>query len=494
MLDRMARSSFLMLKPCNAQAILCNVRSTAAVLTRLATGVIITVFGGLLVLGGLGPAGASGATDPSGNGVGIYPTNVSFTKALRGGEYLQTIGVINGSSAPRVFRFSLQGPLAPWLAVVYPSDPSVRLSTVTAPPGTTTVQLRLEVPPHTAEGAYTGALNVVGQPLKGSYSKGASPVSVGVQIKVNAQVTGTQVIAGALIDVRSYPAIEVGDPLTVFSLIRNLSNVILAPVFRLKITRGAALVYDKTSTGEWMIPGSLSTLQVDWPGADTRSQVLGTYQAQLNVSFPGLSLGTRELNFQLDPYGYLHRSGRLLALELLNHPKVGSAAYVGASLVNTGAVQADSTFVGQLYRNGVLLRGVTSYQVLLAPGGRGIATLIVALSQGGLYRVTGVGNFAGAQSNSLSLSFRLSSPPFPILYPIAGGAAIVLLALALMWRISRRSRRSKRFRRTTRYDNYGAPRQLRAHSPGGAHARGGAHGRRAHARGEPSPSGQVRGP
>jgi hypothetical protein len=408
----------------------------------VATCVIVTVFGGLLVLAGIGPAGASGATDPSGNGVGIYPSNVSFTTTLRGGEYLQTIGIINGSSESRVFRFSLQGSLAPWLTIVASSNPSVRLSTVTAAPGTTTVQLRLEVPLHTAKGTYTGALDVVGQPLKGSYPKGASPVSVGVQVNVTAHVTGTQVIAGALIDVSSYPAIEVGDPLPIFSLIRNSSNVTVAPVFRLRITRGDAVVYDKTSSGEGLIPGSLSKSEVVWPGANTRSQVIGTYEVHLNVLFPGLLLGARELSFQLDPYGYLHRSGRLLSLELLNHPKIGSAADVGASLVNTGAVQADSSFVGELYRNGVLLRGVTSFQVLLTPGESGVATLIVALPQGGLYRITGVGSFAGAQSNSLSLSFRLDSPPFPILYPIAGGAAIVLLTLALLWRRSKRFRRS----------------------------------------------------
>jgi hypothetical protein len=469
---------------------------------RWATAVIIATFGTTLVFSALGPASASDAANPSGNGVGVYPTSVSFAKALRGGEYLETIGVINGSAKPRVFRFLLHGRLASWLAIVDRSDPSKTLSKVTIAPGSAIVQLRLQVPPRTADGTYTGALEVVGQPLKGSYPKGASPVSVGVQVEVSAQVTGTQVIAGALIDVNTYPAIEVGDSLPIFSLIRNSSNVVVAPVFRLRITRGDAVVYNETLPGEGIRPGSVSKLEVDWPGADTRSQVLGTYIAQLKVLFPGRSLGTRELRFRLDPYGYLHRSGRLLRLALLNHPKIGLAADIGASLFNTGAVQADTTFVGRIYRNGVLLRGVTSFQVLLLPGERGVATLIVAVPKDGFYRITGVGSFAGAQSNPLTVSFRLGSPPFPIVYPLAAGAAIVLLALALMWR--RRSRRSKRFRPiVTRYVSNGAPKQP-AHARGAgtrgregqarpAHARG-SHNRGAHGRKVPSLGGRVRAP
>ena len=500
--EQTARSSLLMLKPCKVPVIVLEVRGArATVLVRLATAVVTAVFGAALAFGAPSPAGAA---NPTGNGVGVYPTNIRFAKALRGGEYLETIVVLNGSSHPRAFRFVLLGHLAHWLAVVDSRDPSKSLSSVTIAPGSAAVQLRLQVPPRTADGTYAGALEVVGLPLKGAYAKGSSPVSVGVQVAVSAQVTGTEVIAGALINVNTYPAIEVGDPLPVFSLIRNSSNVVVAPVFGLRITRGRAIVYDENLPGEGIRPGSLSRLEVAWPGADTRSQVLGTYEAHLTVMFSGHRLGTRELRFQLDPYGYLHRSGRLVRLALLNQPKIGSAADVGASLVNTGAVQADSSFVGRIYRNGVLLRGVRSFQVLLLPGERGVATLIVAVTKDGLYRITGVGNFAGAQSNPLTLSFNLdTASSFPVLYPIAAAAAIVLLALALLWRRSRRSRRSFRPKLVS-YASNGAPKQVRAHARGAAtperegqvrraHARGphprGAHGRRA-----PSQGGRVRTP
>lgn len=436
-------------------------------MTRVAVCAILTVFAGLSILGRVGQAGASG---PS-NAVGIYPSSVSFTKVLRGGEYLQTIGIINGSSQHRVFRFSLHGRMARWLTIVARGNLLMRRSTVTVPPGTSTVQLRLEVPPQTVDGTYTGALDIVARPLKGSHPEGSIPVSVGVQVDVSAQVTGTQVIAGALINVSSYRAIEVGDPLPIFSTIKNSSNVIVSPVFRLRITRGNKVVYDHTSLGQGLIPGSLSKSEVVWPGPDTGSQVLGAYEVHLSVLFPSHSLGTRELSFHLDPQGSLRRGGRLLSLKLLDHPKVGDAAYVGASLVNTGEVQADSSFEGELYRNGVLLGSVTSFGILLAPGQSGVATLTVKLPQDGTYRITGVGSFAGAQSNSLSLSFRLGSPTFPILYPIAGGAAVVLLALFLLWRRSTRNRPEVSRSQGGRDQLQGPRRHRHAHRPSRRHVK-----------------------
>jgi hypothetical protein len=476
-----------MLKPLRPVVILLHVkRPGIRALARVGVAAALLVLALLLTV-----ADARGSTG-TGNGVGVYPSVVNFSNSLRGGDYLETIGLINGSPRPRVFRFSLAGPMARWLSVIDDSVPYSRLSSVTIPPGTTTVELRLEVPPRTANGSYSGALDVLAEAPKGPYPKGATPVSVSVVVAVTARVTGTQVIAGTLISVSSYPAIEVGDILPVFSRIRNSSNVVVAPVYKLRISRGSTVVYDNTSLGEGIPPGTLAQQQVEWPGTDTRSQPLGRYEVQLSVLFGQLSLGTRSLSFQLDPYGYLHRSGRLLGLELLNKPKLGDAADIGAVLVNTGAVQADSRFVGRLYRNGALVRGVTSYQLLLLPGTRGVATLVVNLPSNGLYRLTGVGDFAGAESNALTLSFQVGSSPFPVLYPILGAAGVLLcVGFWLSWRRPRPPRRSAPPLRSY-VSNGDAPRRFTAARSRGVHAKAPRSEPR-HERGSPGRANGARG-
>jgi hypothetical protein len=121
-----------------------------------------------------------------------------------------------------------------------------------------------------------------------------------------------------------------------------------------------------------------------------------------------------------------------LTLKLANHPHVGYSAEVQASVESTGQVQEETSFVGQLYLNGALLRGVKSpVPILLQPGQSGVITMPLPVARNGLYRLTGNANFAGATSKTDTLTFRVGPAPTPILY-IVGIAVVVLLLLLLL--------------------------------------------------------------
>ena len=185
------------------------------------------------------------------------------------------------------------------------------------------------------------------------------------------------------------------------------------------------------------LPGQTTTYQLEWPASDTETQTLGKYGADLRVTFPnGKSLGSSGLGFQLYPYGSLHRGGKLLSLKLTNHPALGGTALVQAAVVSTGEVQQETNFVGELYRDGSLVQAVKSpVPVLLAPenqiGDSATITVPFTVAKNGLYRLTGSANFAGAQSNTETLTFRMGAAPIPIVYEI-GGAAVVLALIALV--------------------------------------------------------------
>lgn len=260
--------------------------------------------------------------------VGIYPTVVNFKDALRSGQYLETIGVLNGSSQGAYFHFNLSGTAAPWLHVVSSEQHLTPITELWAPNGAapTTAVLELQVPATTADGTYTGLITVSSPPRK-TTKKGQTAVGLGAQIGVTVAITGTEVVAAKLLNAFTFPKIEVGEQLPVFAVIKNLGNVSLQPRFHLEVTKATG----RTAVFTWhgvggaaTLPGQTTTYQLEWPASETETQTLGKYTAGLTVSFPsGKRLGSWSLPFQLYPYGSLHRGGKLLSLKLSNRPALG---------------------------------------------------------------------------------------------------------------------------------------------------------------------------
>ena len=379
--------------------------------------------------------------------VGLYPTVVKFSNTLRSGQYVDTIGVLNGTAHGQWFHFHLSGTAAPWLQVVASSQSTAPITEIWAPNGATptTALLKLHVPATAGDGMYAGAVNVSTLPPKAT-KKGETTVGLSGQIEVTIAVTGTQIVAGTLVNAYTYPKIELGEPLRVFAVIKNASNITVAPQFHLQVTRvkSHSPVYKWVgTTGEALLPAQTSTYEVDWPAASTSTQTLGNYVAKISVTFPGgKKIGSWSLPFRLYPYGSLHRGGQLLALKLANKPRPGYLADIEASVRSTGEVQQETNFVGQLYRNGNLVQAVKSpVPILLQPGQHGQIIVPVPVAKNGLYSLSGTANFAGAQSGVATVTFRVGPAPLSLVYKIAIAAAVVVLAALIVALFLRRRRR-----------------------------------------------------
>ncbi len=396
------------------------------------------------VLGVLGPGpGALAATTGGQGSLGLSPTVLVFKQALRGQQYSRDLFLVNGGQAAQRFSLATAGPVAQWLSVVPMTGPTVPLRSVLArPAATTTVRLVLRVPAKAANGTYTGRVVVESEVAKGR--GGASPVGFALPVEVTAHVTGTEVLAGRLVDAYTYPKVEVGSPVTFFARVHNAGNVAINPLVRVSVTRGRDVVYRHSFTSGPVAPSALSLLHFNWPGSATQGEALGTYHAEVTASFATLKLGAKTMDLQLVPYGSLHRGGKLLGLKLLNHPQVGYSAEVQAMVRSRGEVQQETSFVGQLYRDGVLVAGVRSpAPVLLAPGQGSVMNIPVPVAKNGLYRISGTANFGGAQSNLQTLTFRVGAAPLGLVFMVGAGAAVVVVValLVLLALLLRRHRR-----------------------------------------------------
>jgi hypothetical protein len=375
--------------------------------------------------------------------VGVYPTTVEFESVLRGNEYLRTIGVMNGSDSEQTFRFEIDGEAGPWLSVVNPQDQTQALDTVLAPPrGEGRAFLRLVVPPDVPNGVHSGAVRVLTAVRGGELGVGAgagASVSVGAKIDVTFDVTGTQNIAGSLVDVATTD-VEIGLPLRVNATIQNSGNVQVNPQIDLQVMNPDGTVVGEASSADNVVyPNEIKVLTPEW---DTTGQQLGEHTARVSVKFGDLDIGTREAHFNILAVGTLTRSGELEGLSLEGKPSAGSVAKVVASFRNTGQIDTRAQFSGEVFRDSVRVDTATSEEVLVERGG-GVAPLelFVPVPENGTYTVRGKVNYEGKETDVQELTFRVGAAEgeVPFFVWIVGGAAVVVVALiALGWIMGRR--------------------------------------------------------
>ena len=92
------------------------------------------VFVAAVVVAGPGTAAVAHATPAA--SVGVYPPLIHFDQALRGGEFLDTFGVLNDTGRGEYFNFGLAGATAPWLRLVSSANHATAITKIWAPGGT----------------------------------------------------------------------------------------------------------------------------------------------------------------------------------------------------------------------------------------------------------------------------------------------------------------------------------------------------------------------
>lgn len=386
---------------------------------------------------GVGVLIFSPATFAGAKSVGVYPTQFAFANSLRGGAYEQTLGIIDNSPTPDTYELSATGTIAPWLSFREASDPSTVVTSVQAHQGPPTqVIVRIDVPRKAGNGIYHGVVDVTPS-VQGQVggNQSGQRVAISAQIPVGVSVTGTEVLAGRVLDAYTYPAIEVGSALRLFTKLVNTGNVEVHPAIDVTIDRGATVMLQHTFTGGPLDPGVGSrTLESEWKS--TSAWPVGSYAAHVAVSYLGQPIGSKNLSFKVVPYGSLRRAGKLEGLRLENRPEPGGAAVVGAVVRNTGQIATRPVFHGGLYRDGTLVRGITSVPLLVLPGQTSTIDMVIDVPQGGAYTLKGQADFDGTQSNLRSLSFQVGASSVPIVVWLLGAAALLASGI-LVWLIRR---------------------------------------------------------
>jgi len=389
--------------------------------------------------------GASPAKTPvpavsGARGIGVFPSDINFGETLRAGEYFRTIGVLNNEDAAQTFSVQFDGDAAPWLSIVDPNDRTKVLDTVSAPAKDQgRVFLRLLVPADVPNGKYTGVVRVLTTVDEKNTGGGSGVgVNVGAEISVTLNLTGTQNVAGSLVDVTAGD-VETGSPFRIKTTVQNSGNVQVNPQIDLQVLDLKGAVVGTASFSEGPVyPDEIKILAPEW---DTTGQQTGERIARVSVKFGNVDLGTKEVHFNIMPLGTLTRSGALEGLTLEGSPSVGSVVKVVALFRNTGQIDARAQFLGEVFLDSVRVDAVTSDELLVVPGGVLPLELFVHVTQDGTYKVQGKVNYEGKETDVQELVFTVGGGGgLPTWAIIAGVVVAVLLLLSggLAWGLLRR--------------------------------------------------------
>jgi hypothetical protein len=377
-------------------------------------------------------------TPEASEGIGVFPASLSFDEALRGGEYFGTVGVINGGSEDRVYELEASGDVAPWITLVRSDDRTTTVNEVSVPGlGRSSVILKAIVPDSAPNGTYTGFVRVLTRPSStDSFEQSGSGITLGAEVSVTLDVTGTQRVAGEFVDVAAADA-ETGFPVRITTTILNSGNVVLKPTIVVDIQSADGTPPEQLSFDDAQIaPGAREQLVREW---DTTGLRPGARTARVHVVAGGLDLGTKELAINVLPAGTFTRSAELESIVLANSPQPGELAKLVAQFKNTGQIESRGKFVGELYMGDRLIDTLGSDEELVMPGGVTAIEFTARVDEKGEYTIRGKINYEGRETDEQSLTFKVGGGVggvSPLL--VAAGAVAVVVAVGGGWGLMRR--------------------------------------------------------
>ena len=373
-------------------------------------------------------------------GIGVAPTSLTVTDAVRQGIYEQSIIVMNVGDEEMAYGLNATGGAGSWISFFQMDKPDTTIDRIDlAGKMNREVGVKLSIPSDAADGDHRAVIAVT------SISAGSTGVSVGISASVNVDitVTGTQIISGH-VDYMDIANVEVGYPLLISVNVVNTGNVVVTPVINVDITQNKTDV-DTFSINNVEIGAQKNTvIPVKW---DTTGKSAADYNAHVVVSMEGKIIGEQNLSFSILQLGTLTRSGELKDLAVIGNPTTKLMGKVIATFVNTGQIATWATFTGEIYLNNNLVQTIQSDKMLIEIGQTVTLDAYFKPDKAGNYVIKGQVNYEGKESEvkTLAVTIKASgstgflSISSNIIYVIAG--LLVVAALTPFFLVKYRGRR-----------------------------------------------------
>ena len=366
-------------------------------------------------------------------GLGIAPTELKITNALRGGEYERMVWVYNPGEDEINVTLGTYGEAADWVSFYHTSDPSTSINSMSVPgEDNVGVLVKFNIPADAAAGSYNATIYAETIPAQGEVGEGTMTTKFRAPAGVTVMVTGTQILTGVVSRISTRDT-EVNNPLRLEVHFSNTGNVVATPQIDVEITKDDASIDSLTFAETKVKPEKSETISMEW---DTNGRELGDYAAHVAISLDEEVIATEGLNFAILPVGTLSRAGIFEELSLQGEAKLSTLTKVQATFLNTGQIDTKAKFIGELYCDDELIDTLESEEVMVPMGQGDILASYVTPEKDGDYDIKGYINYEGKKTEVKEISFSIGESggghSFNWFIPAVTVIAILIGVLAYM--------------------------------------------------------------
>ena len=340
----------------------------------------------------------------SAGGIGVSPSHIELTEALRGGEYSRILSVINPGEEETEYALSAEGEAAGWISfyAYAEGEATTPIERIAVPPGSRgRLYVKFSIPEDAGNRPYQATIVVV-----------TAPPEIGEEQE---------------------------------SAEGSLGGVVARPNISVEIRKGDELVKSLSSSDQAVKPDAKEVIRVE---DETAGMSDGEYQAKIVVSLGGEVLTTKELSFKLLPVGTLSRDGKLVSLTTEGDAVADQVLKILATFANTGEIETPAQLVAEVYRDGALLGVEESRELLVLPKERTVLKAYLKLQEPGDYTIKGQVNYGGKLTDVSELSLKLTTasqaqaaPTAPVKgqQPSSGGSAEPTQSQSLLFGLERQT-------------------------------------------------------
>ncbi len=193
-------------------------------------------------------------------GIGIAPNTMEISSALRGTDYDRPLSVFNTGDSANNYSLSANGEAGGWISFYEISDTEAPVN-VTSIDGKSkrSFIVRISVPDDAPSGTYNATISAKTIPNSDSTNNSISAVLL-AKTFVELDVTGEQIVDGAVSTITIEENTEPGYPLRIGTSFKNTGNVMASPEVSVSIEKDGEAVSRFTYTDVKVKPSMTETI------------------------------------------------------------------------------------------------------------------------------------------------------------------------------------------------------------------------------------------
>ncbi len=391
-------------------------------------------------------------------GLGVAPSEIHFSKVLRGGYSEVIITVTNPNEVPIDITFNPKGEtkdllsffsLAPSYeetpvevtlpsgekAVAYLKTLTMQISTTNFTiPANSEISIRIvaKPPEDLPIGFYNGSITLRSKPqLNGTIDQFGTSIAVGVELASFLEITGEQHLDYEIKSISVNDA-EENYPIEFYISGKNNGNVRVSPQVKIDILdRDKTLVLKSVIFDcNEVLP---TTTMTDKFEISSENMSEGQYWVNVTIIIGGEIIKNRLLTFDIFAKGVLKNKGELIQISNKVWVNIGEIVKINALFKNTGERTTTAKFKGEVQLNGKIISVLESEELNVPVGETIILTTYFTPKEFGRYIVNGNVYYSKkitfAKESIINVVPVESEPEGNNLFYIMGGLLLLIIIL-----------------------------------------------------------------